>query len=475
MVRPVPAYQTERATIQGVAPMLFRGRHFVRSFPGATVTEGDTNLGLERRRWNAGLDAAGDALLAADADVFLHQALSTPCLNVLTGASGSELIDASGKRFLDFHGNCVHQVGYQHPTVVNAVVEQLQTLPFCPRRYTNAPAVELAQRLISASGRETGRVLFTPSGSASIGVALNIARLATGRYKVLSMWDSFHGASLDTVSAGGESHFRQSIGPLLPGAEHVPPYDPQRCPLGCHGVCNQTCASYAEYVLEHEGDIAALIVEPIRATTASCGPREYWQRLRDACDRTGTWLIFDEIPTCLGRTGFFYSGEHTGVQPDLTVLGKGLGGAVMPIAATVIHRDWNEAAHTSLGHFTHEKSPLGSAAALATLDVIRDEGLLERSQTEGAWFREALSTAIQGSSLVKEIRGSGLLTAVELASSSAASEILFKALEAGLSFKVSASRVLVLTPPLNISREHHERALNILTACILGSSNETTR
>jgi 4-aminobutyrate aminotransferase len=224
-------------------------------------SEGDINRSPHRTAWQAGqLDTETQALLAEDAHYFLHQSLSTPCLNALRSCEGIYLEDLQGRRYMDFHGNSVHQVGLANPAVVEAIKTQLDELAFCPRRYTNRVAVELARKLVDLAPGDLDKVLFCPGGTSAMGIALKLARLATGRHKTISMWDSFHGASLDAISIGGEAIFRQGIGPLLPGTEHVPPPDEYRCLWDCagRGGCDLKCARYIEYILEKEGDVAAV-------------------------------------------------------------------------------------------------------------------------------------------------------------------------------------------------------------------------
>src|SRR6185312_14613896 len=352
---------------------------------GDLSAEGDVNLSPLRKRWEAeNLAPATRDLLAEDAKYFLHQSLSTPCFNALASASGIWLVDVEGRRYMDFHGNSVHQVGYGHPRVVQAIRHALDTLPFSPRRYTNESAVALARRLVELAPGDLSRVLFAPGGTTAIGMALKLARIATGRHKTISMWDAFHGASLDAISIGGEALFRRDMGPLLPGTEHVQPCDPRSCHFGCAGRCNARCAEYVDYVLGKEEDVAAVVVETIRSTDAQIPPRAYYETLRRACDRHGALLILDEIPIGLGRTGAMFAFEHYGIVPDMVVLGKGLGGGVFPMAALIARDGLDVAAERALGHYTHEKSSLGCAAALATLDVIDDERLLERANRLGA-------------------------------------------------------------------------------------------
>jgi 4-aminobutyrate aminotransferase len=444
--------------------------------PGARdfSAEGDVNLSPLRRRWEEeNLASATRALLAEDAKYFLHQSLSTPCFNALASASGIWLQDVEGRRYMDFHGNSVHQVGHGHPRVVRAVKDALDTLPFSPRRFTNEAAVALARRLVELAPGNLAKVLFAPGGTSAIGMALKLARIATGRHKTISMWDAFHGASLDAISIGGEALFRRDIGPLLPGTEHVPPCDPRGCRFGCGGTCDARCADYVGYVLDKEEDVAAVIVETVRSTDVQIPPRAYYEKLRAACDRHGTLLILDEIPIGLGRTGEMFAFEHYGIVPDMVVLGKGLGGGVFPMAALIAREGLDVAAERALGHYTHEKSSVGCAAALATLDVIEDERLLERARRLGGQALERLQQMRRRLPAIGDVRGIGLLLGVELVDPSngaparaAAERVLYRCLAEGLSFKVGQGNVLVLSPPLVIGEQDLDRALDIVDAAI---------
>lgn len=315
-----------------------------------------------------------------------------------------------------------------------------------------------------------------------MGMAIKLARAATGRFKTISMWESFHGASLDCISIGGEAIFRRGMGPLLPGTEHVPPPDHRNCPFRCGAACNLACADYVDYVLRREGDVAAVIAETVRCTPF-IPPPDYWQRIRAACDRHGALLILDEIPIGLGRTGRMFACEHYGIAPDLLVLGKGLGGAVFPFAALLAREDLNDAmAHGALGHYTHEKNPVGCAAALATLQVIEEEHLLERARSLGAHALLRLNALAARHPLVGEIRGLGLLLGIELIrrrgdsvepARDEADRVLYAALSRGLSFKVTMGNILTLTPALTISREHLDRGIDILDASLAEVGRDT--
>jgi 4-aminobutyrate aminotransferase len=420
------------------------------------------SLSAEARHW-----------LEEDARYFLHQAVSTPCLNVLRRCQGIYIEDLQGRRFMDFHGNSVHQVGFGHPRVIQAIKAQLEALPFCTRRYTNLPAIHLARKLAEIAPGDLGKVLFCPSGAAAMGMALRLARVATGRFKTVSMWDAFHGASLDTSSVGGQRMFREEAGPLLPGTEHVPPPDPYRCLWGCGGQCDLRCARYVEYVLEKEGDVGAVIAEPVRSTVSIASP-EYWSTIRAACDRHGALLIFDEIPQGLGRTGRMFACEHFGVVPDILVLGKGLGGGVFPMAALIARPDLDVMADRALGHYTHEKNPVGCAAALATLDCLEKDGLVAQARALGAHALTRLQEMQSRHPLIGDVRGLGLLLALELVrdriskepASEEAEAVMYLALDRGLSFKVTSGSILSLIPPLTITRQELDRALDIVDECL---------
>jgi 4-aminobutyrate aminotransferase len=437
-------------------------------------SEGDLNLSPHRVAWaKSQLSSATAKILEDDARHFLHQSLSTPCLNVLQAAQGTWIEDIEGRRYLDFHGNNVHQVGFAHPRVVAAIKQQLDRLSFCTRRYTCQRAIDLAARLGAVAPGDLNRVLFAPGGTSAIGMALKLARVATGRFKFVSMWEAFHGASLDAISVGGEAAFRQGIGPLLPGCEHVPPPDHRHCPFKCGHACNLLCADYVDYVLQREGDVAAVIAETIRCTPF-IPPLDYWKRIRAACDKHGALLILDEIPIGLGRTGRLFAFEHYGIIPDILVLGKGLGGGIFPLAAILARESLNVAADKALGHYTHEKNPVACAAALATLQVIEEERLPDRARVLGEHALKRLQSLASRHPLIGDVRGLGLLLGVELLRSRTtleratdeAERVMYEALRRGLNFKITMGNILTLTPALTISQVELDQAIDILDSSI---------
>ncbi|MBI3454940.1 MAG: aspartate aminotransferase family protein [Candidatus Rokubacteria bacterium] len=436
--------------------------------------------GDPRRAWAVG--PAARALIDEDARFFLRQSLSTPCLSAVRDAQGIWIEDVDGRRYMDFHGNNVHHLGHRHPRLVEALKAQLDSLPFVPRRYTAEPAVAAARRLAEVAPGPLGKVLFAPSGSDAVEIALRLARAATGRFKTVSFWGSFHGAGFGASSVGGQRLFRSGRdGPLLPGTEHVPPPDCYRCPYGYTqrsgrpdlALCGRACADMVRYVLDQEGDVAAVVAETVR-TTAPQSPPGFWRAVREACDAHGALLILDEIPYGLGKTGKMFGCEHDGVVPDILVVGKALGGGVMPVAAIIARPELDVAATLAIGHYTHEKSPLAARAVLATLDIIERDGLVENARAVGAHALNRLQELADRHPLIGDIRGLGLVLAVDLVvnretrepARDAAEAILYRALERGLSLRVSGDSVLSLTPPLIITEAEMDAALGILDACL---------
>lgn len=434
-------------------------------------TEGDINLSENRRLWQETfLSQETMDVLADDSRYFLHQSMSTPCLNVITNAEGIYLEDMDGRRLMDFHGNSVHQVGYKNQYVLDAVKKQLDELPFLPRRFTSPVAVRLARKLAELAPGNLNKVLFAPGGTSAIGMALKLARKATGKFKTLSAWDSFHGASLDAISVGGEGVFRSRIGPLLPGTEHFVPYNSYR-PLFGEGADS---LDYLAYMLEREGDVGAIVLEPIRCTDVQIPPKAYFHRLRRLCDEYGVLLIFDEIPTAFGRTGTMFVHEHFDIVPDIVVIGKGFGGGVFPMAGLIASEKLDVAQDVSLGHYTHEKSSVGCAAAMATIEYIEHNALLGHAMRMGQFLEERLAALKARLEVVGDVRVIGMLAAIELVTdrqtkekaAELAEKTMYMCLERGLSFKVSNGNVITLTPPIITTQQQLAQAIDIIEEAI---------
>jgi 4-aminobutyrate aminotransferase len=451
-------------------------------------SESDTNDTDRRSAWQArSLDTRTRALLAADEAYFLRQSVSTPCLNAIARAEGIWIEDIAGRRYMDFHGNNVHHIGYGHPRLKRAIAEQMDRLPFAPRRYACDVAAELAAKLAAIAPGNLSKLLFTTGGSDAVEVAVKIARTATGRHKTISFWDAFHGAGFGAAALSGEALFRAGpAAPLVAGAEHVAPFACYRCPYGYPtdasgrpqlDLCNTQCARMVEYVLSRESDVAAVIAEPARAVPY-LPPPGFWRLVRDACDRHGALLIFDEIPTGLGKTGRMFACEHDGVVPDILVMGKALGGGILPIATVIARPELDVGGKWAFGHYTHEKNPVTARAALTTIQIIEDEGLVENAARVGAAALTRLEEMRRRHRWIGDVRGRGLLHGIELVrdreaktpDGDLAEATLYACLDRGVSLKTTMGNVVTLTPPLTISAAEMDDALGRVEAAMVDAA-----
>lgn len=259
----------------------------------------------------------------------------------------------------------------------------------------------------------------------------------------------------------------------MPGVERIPPPTSYRG-VFTHDGNDEVYADYLGYVIEKEGDIGAFIVETIRNTDVQIPSKAYWKRVMEICRKHGVLLILDEIPIAFGRTGKMFAFEHYDIEPDIVCLGKGLGAGIMPLAAMVTRDTYNIATDVSLGHYTHEKSPLGSVAALAMLEFIEKERILDKVNADALFMREELEVLRQKHELIGDVRGIGLLWGIELVKDRQTKEkaieeaemVLYECLANGLSFKISQGNVLQLSPPLVITRQKLKEAVAIVDAAI---------
>jgi 4-aminobutyrate aminotransferase len=434
--------------------------------------QGDVNTTANRKKyWERNL--SDDARLWFDEDqkYFLHQSLSTPVLNVLSRADGIYIEDLEGKKYIDMHGNGVHNAGFNNPAVIAAVKKQLDDgMTFCPRRYTNMPAVELARKLAHITPEGLCRSLFCPGGSEAIEMALMLAKQITGRFKTISFWDSFHGAGFGAASVGGEEHFSGGFGPMVPGVFHAEFPNYYRNPWGfsSHEDVDAECLRQIELILKRKPEMAAVIGEPVSATPV-VPSRAFWEGVKKLCEQYRALLIFDEIIEGFGRTGKMFASEHF-VTPDILVLGKSMGGGLVPFAGLVTHDKYNVCQHRSLGHYTHEKNALCSAAALAEIVYIEEHKLCEHAAWLGGYTIGRLNELKEKHRLIGHVAGLGLHIGIDLVSNQKtkaravdeAEIVMFKCLEKGLSSKTIEGNVLTLRPALIINREEMDRAIDII-------------
>jgi 4-aminobutyrate aminotransferase len=279
------------------------------------------------------------------------------------------------------------------------------------------------------------------------------------------------------MSISGETMFRQDVGPLLAGTQHVPPAEPYRCiwhPNGECQSCDLRCAAYIDYVLEKEGDVGAVIAEPVRNTAVNPPPPGYWQAVRKACDRHGALLVLDETAVCLGRTGSMFACQTFDVIPDIVTIGKGIGGGVIPFAAIIARSDLDVAPEKGIGHYTHEKNPVAAAAGLATIDIIETQNLPQRAVEMGNYALKRLQDMQNDHPLIGDVRGVGLVLGLDLVKDRISKEraiaeadrLMYVCLQGGLSFKTSQGSFIPLSPPLTITQQELDEALDILETAL---------
>ncbi|MDM8542528.1 aspartate aminotransferase family protein [Desulfococcaceae bacterium HSG9] len=438
--------------------------------------QGDVNTTPERQKyWDENLSGQALEIFNADKKYFLHQSLSTPVLNVLSGAQGIYIQDLDGNKYIDMHGNGVHNAGFNNPEVIQAVKKQMDAnMTFCPRRYTNIPAVNLARKLAEITPGGLCKSLFCPGGSEAIEMAVTLAKQVTGHFKTISFWDSFHGAGFAAASIGGEEHFKGGAGPMMPGAMHVEFPNYYRNPWGFtkDEDVDAECLRQIELILKREPGVAAIIGEPISAAPAVPGKR-YWQGVKELCEKYGALLIFDEVIEGFGRTGKMFACEHF-ITPDILVLGKSLGGGIVPFAGMITLSRYDVCPDRSVGHYTHEKNALCAAAALAEIEYILKNNLHENAANLGHYMMRRLKAMQAEHPLICNISGTGLHIGIDLVTDRKTKEraideaeiIMYKCMQKGLAFKTIEGNIITLRPALVITKEEIDHALDILDEAI---------
>ncbi|MGA9504215.1 MAG: aspartate aminotransferase family protein, partial [Terriglobales bacterium] len=317
---------------------------------------------------------------------------------------GCELFTRDGRRILDFlSGYCVHNTGHNHPSIILALKNELnQCGPAMLQSHVPEIAGELARRLCELSGGDLQKVYFGSSGSEGVEAAIKFSRATTRRAGIVYAKSSFHGLTTGALSLMNDAFWREGFGPLLPDTFGVP-----------YGDIAALQAALATK------NYAAFIVEPLQAEGGIQVPSPaYLRQAQEACRRTGTLLVLDEVQTGMYRTGTFLAAHHFNVQPDIVVLAKALSGGLMPVSAVLMTNKIYDAVYSSLRRAivhtsTFSENSLSMRAGLATLDVLEREELGPRAFRLGEEFRAKLRRELAGFDMVKEVRGMGLLNGIE--------------------------------------------------------------
>ncbi len=371
---------------------------------------------------------------------------------------GCRLWDAEGKEYLDFvAGIAVVGVGHCHPRVVAAITEQAGQLMHTSNLYYIPPQAQLAQRLAELSFAD--RCFFANSGAEANEAAIKLARkwaginLGEDHKDIITAEQSFHGRTLATVAATGQEKYRKPFHPLPPGFKFVPFND---LPALDEAIGDQTCA---------------VMLEPIQGEGGINVPDDdYLPGVRQLCDERGLLLILDEIQTGLGRTGRWFGYQHWDIEPDIMTLAKSLGGG-FPIGACLAREEVATAFEPGNHASTFGGNHLACAAALAALEVIESESLVENAARMGTVLAEMVDDQLGKTGALDHVRGKGLLRAVQLAETVSAKEVQQHCLESGLVVNALAEHTIRLAPPLVVSEEECQQAVNILTEAVGKSSS----
>lgn len=367
---------------------------------------------------------------------------------VLIKGRGVKVYDSQGKEYIDFvSGIAVNNLGHCYPKVVVAIQKQAQRLIHVSNLYHIEPQIKLAKLLVEHSFAD--KVFFCNSGAEANEAAIKLARKYskdnfTGeRHEIITALGSFHGRTLAALTATGQEKFQKGFEPLMPGFKHVPFNDLDAVRKA---VTNKTCA---------------LMIEPIQGESGVRVPHEgYLKGLREICDEKKLLLILDEVQTGMGRTGKLFAYEHSGIEPDIMTLAKGLGGGVS-IGATLAKEKISKAFIPGSHASTFGGNPLACAAACASIEAILEDGfILENTRRMGNYFKQGLERLKNEYNFITDVRGMGLLLGMELITE--CTKVVSSCLERGFLVNCTEGNVLRFMPPLIITEKEIEALLDVL-------------
>lgn len=403
----------------------------------------------------------------------------------IADAEGCELIDGNGKRYLDFSSQLMcSNLGHKNAAVIKAIAEQAEQLSYVMPGYATTARAELSQLLLEVLPEGLKKFFFTTSGTEANEAAFKIARMYTGKTKIIARYRSYHGSTSGSIAATGDPR-RWAMEPAgkMPGFVFGPEAFCYRCPLGQnHPTCGIACANYLEHMIVNEHDVAAVIVEPIVGTNGVIvPPDEYMPRLREICDRHNVLMIADEVMTGWGRTGKWFCVDHWDVKPDILVTAKGITGAYVPLglcATTEKIAAYFDDHYFSHGH-TYEAHPLTLKPATATIREMQRLGLVERAAELAPYLGEKLRELKRKHISIGDVRGKGLFWAVDMVKNRTTKEpfatyadkvsgkpllvdqIAAKCVADGMTIQAWVSH-FVVAPPLIVTKEQIDLGISIL-------------
>lgn len=335
-------------------------------------------------------------------------------------AEGCYFIDGSGKKYLDFSAQLMcSNLGHKNAAVIRAIEEQARKLPFIAPGFATDVRAELSKMLLEVLPKGLEKFFFTTSGTEANEAAFKIARMYTGKTKIISRYRSYHGSTMGSIAATGDPR-RWAMEPLgkMPGVIFAPEVNCYKCPLMHHyPECGIACVEYIEHMIENESDVAAVIIEPVVGTNGVLiPPKEYLPRLRQICDTYGVLLIADEVMSGWGRTGEWFAVDNWGVKPDILTTAKGITAAYVPLGLCATSKkigDYFDDHYFSHGH-TYEAHPLTLAPAIAAISEMKRLNTNQRAKEMGEYLGEKLQALKPRHASIGDVRGIGLFWAVEL-------------------------------------------------------------
>lgn len=392
-------------------------------------------------------------------------------------AEGLYLYDETGKRYMDFtSGHAVCNIGHSHPKVVEAIMAQADRFIHAGSTFYYDSLHDLVEKLIAITPPGMDRFFFSNSGAEAVEGAMKLARYHTGRQGIIGFTGSFHGRTFGAMSlTSSNARYRTAYHPLLPGIYHAPyPYC-YRSPYGAN--CEDACLNELERMFTQQiaaKDVAAIIIEPVLGEGGYYpAPASFLERLRDISTDNGILLVFDEVQSGIGRTSKWFALDHYGVRPDIITVAKGIASG-LPLSGIIstaeIMDNWERGTHGT----TFGGNPVACAAAVATIDAIRDEKLLEKSERISRGVFERLWALRESSPVIGDVRGLGYMIGIEFVKKEcepnpeAVSSIFKYCLERGLIILEAGTykNVVRFIPPLNTTEEQMDEALTIFEEAV---------
>jgi taurine--2-oxoglutarate transaminase len=413
----------------------------------------------------------------------------------IVDAEGCYFTDSTGKKYLDFSAQlmCVN-LGHKNKAVIKSIAEQAEKLCYVAPGYATDVRGELSELLLGVLPQGLEKFYFSTSGTEANEAAIKIARMYTGKYKIISRYNSYHGSTAASIAATGDPR-RWAVEPAgkIEGVIFAPECNCYRCPMGQnYPDCNIACADYVEHMIRNEGNVAAVIVEPVVGTNGVLVPAdEYLPKLRKICDDNNILLIADEVMSGWGRTGKWFAVDNWNVKPDILTTAKGITSAYVPLgltATTMKIADFFNDHYFAHGH-TYEAHPLTLAPAIAAINEIKRLNLIERAVEMGEYLGKKLNGLKEKHNSIGDVRGKGLFWAVELVKDKKSKEPFNVKEDKVAGRPLSVDKVtgemmkngiymqgwishFVIAPPLIITKQEIDSAIKVFDEALIIADNE---